>query len=143
METLQADIKVFLSHLEFFGYSDSEFFEDESGFKVVHEGFGKLFVRKFGRNIAHTTYWFISDNTSKDDVELLKIVNDLNAANYVSTYSVTDDNGLRIDAVYSGEYSKPSYGEFITDYHHDILRAVNSNSDLKNYQKQQQLALVN
>jgi len=91
----------------------------------------------------HSNYWLISESATNDDPDLLKIINRLNQSNYVSTYSIMEDGGLRIDAVFAGEYSKQSYGEFIDDFHQDIVRALRNDDELNDYREQKRLALVN
>ena len=142
MDIQEQAIKSLARHLEFFGYTN-EFFEEDPGFKADHEGYGKVFVRPMGRIVLHTNYWLISENASDEDAELLMIINRLNQSSYVSTYSVLKDGGLRIDAVFAGEYSKSSYGEFIDDFHQDIVRAIRNDEELRLYREQRRLASVN
>ncbi len=100
-------------------------------------------MRPIGHHVLHSNYWMVSDNATDDDAEFLKIVNHLNWTSYVSTFSVMQDGSLRIDAVFCGEYSRQTYGEFIDDYHQDIVRAIRSNEELRAYRDASHPEIVN
>jgi hypothetical protein len=142
MEKMDKIFSKMASHLEFFGY-EHEIDEEDSYIRAEHEGYGRVFIRRMGRIMLHSNYWHIGEHASSDDLELLMIINRLNQSNYVSTYSIMDDGGLRIDAVFTGEYSKVSYGEFIDDFHQDIVRAIRADEQLRQYRDKPKLASVN
>ena len=129
-------------HLEYFGYSIEDL-DDGNAYKATHEAYGNVFIRPMGHQFLHSNYWMISEKASSEDLQLLKIINRLNQSNYVSTYSVMDDGGLRIDAVYTGEYTKFSYGEFVDYFQKDIVRIMGDDDELRNYREQSKLELVN
>lgn len=135
-------LAIYAGHLEYFGYH-TESFDESPGFMAQTEGYGRIFVRPLGRGIVHSNYWNIAEHASDQDVELLSIINELNRSSYVSTYSVLEDGGLRIDAIYYGEYARLLYGEFMDSYHRDILNALRGSERLRQYREREKLALVN
>ncbi len=142
MEKSSTKLSILAKHLEYFGYS-SEFSDEGTEIRAEHESYGKIYIRETGETMLHSAFWFISDDASIDDIELLKIINSLNSTSRVATFSINHDNALRVDAVYAGKYSKRHYAEFIDDLRLDLTRALNSESGLKSYRTQRQLSLVN
>ena len=140
--TSELDVAVFASHMDYFGYT-SELHEDGNGFRAEHEFYGSVFVRAWGQGVLVSTYWFISDDASRNDVELLAIMNDINLSSLFSKFSVNEDDALQVDAYFSGEYSQITFGEFLDGFQQDNVRVLKDNTAFKNYKTQQKLSSVN
>lgn len=117
------------THIEFLGF---EVTEQENGSLMAKNDYGMIFIKVLNYGILHTSYWRIVKNI---DSELYKHLNESNSNASIATYRIIDDENpsLVIDSIYSGEYSKISYGRFLEAFKKDDNEHLSDNKELYQY----------
>lgn len=109
-----------LTHLEFFGYSFDKKDDDDDSIMGKHEQKGMLIMRKYLGGILFQKYYKINGNAKKSRLEYLNFINQLNSKANLATFSADlDDDLLRVDSYYLGNYDKQSFGVFLEAWHFD------------------------
>lgn len=108
-----------VNHLEFFGYSFDK--KDEDGSILgKHEQKGMIFVRKYLGGILFQKYYKTNKNAKKNRLEYLEYINQLNSkANLATFSSESNEDLIRVDSCYFGNYDKQLFGSFLDAWHFD------------------------
>jgi len=116
------------THLEFLGY---EIDEKEDHLLAVSNR-NLIWISELSYAILHKTYWTMKKEL---DDNFYKILNILNQNATISTYRVWGDehHTLVVEALYSGEYSKVSYGKFLDAFTVDNNEKIYNNDELSEY----------
>lgn len=119
-----------LAHLEFLGYQIEP--RDENTVLAKHSTHGNTHVKVYLDGILVQQLFRLTDQAKSKRQEFLESINKLNSTANVATFvSGGEDDVLRIDGLYLGDYSKQKFGHFIEKYNYDTNQYLLSHEDMR------------
>jgi hypothetical protein len=132
--------KPFINHLEFLGYeikkneNSNNNKDKEEYFKARHERYGSVFFKRYLGGLLFIQYYRINKYAQTERSEFLEFLNELNSKAYLVTYScLSDEDAVRMDAVYFGSYEKTVFGKFLNCWQFDTDDRIYQHEMFDNY----------
>lgn len=107
-------------HLEFLGY---ELDRQENSIYAMHPDKPNMFLRPVSLGVVVSTYYNVTDAAQENRSEYLEYINTLNRKSYLLMFFANEENHFNMLATYCGEYSKVSFGRFLSAWYsdHDMI----------------------
>ena len=121
---MNADLNHFITHLEFMGYEIEQL--DEKRYKAMHEKYFNMIVKDYVFGVIFISIFGKSDTANRET--LLEFANALNDEAILGRFIVDQDEDLRVEFVFSGDYSKKEFSRFIELIQSDF-KAMASHED--------------
>lgn len=119
-------------HMEFLGYQIEP--RDENTILAKHSVHGNTHVKVYLEGILVQQLFRLTDKAKSKRLEFLEAINKLNSTANVATFvSGSDDDVLRIDGLFLGEYSKQKFGLFLEKYNFDTNQYLLSHEDVRSF----------
>lgn len=125
------------NHLEFNGFeiNDPEELEEGKHIRILakHKNKSNLMITftDVGMMTFLSLYKINKEKVEEKLLEALTVINKMNAAALICSYSLTDENDrLLCSSWYPGEYSKKSFSDFLEIYEKDIQARINTSGIL-------------
>jgi len=103
------------NHLQFLGY---EVTSDDKATKAIHSEKWNLFIKTFKGGILFTT--FLNGNkfakNKRNRQAYLEFINSMNQRASVTRFYADDDSDFLMEALWSGDYNKVGFGEFMEQW---------------------------
>ncbi|WP_456432908.1 hypothetical protein [Nitratifractor sp.] len=122
-------IKV-IKHLEFMGYDAKA---DAKHIIAKHPKELNIFIKKYNGGMLVTAYFGSNDYGKKHQMDLIKVVNDLNRAAVAARFYIDKDGDLVIEGYYPGSYERKRFGIFMEAFNHALENINEHKSKLLKY----------
>lgn len=126
-----------IDHLEFNGFEigDPEEMEEGKYIRILakHKNKSNLIITftDVGMMTFLSLYKLNKEKVKEKRLEALTVINKMNAAGLVCSYSFTDETDrLLCSSWYPGEYSKKNFSDFLEAYENDIQARINTSGIL-------------
>ncbi len=122
----------FITHMEFLGYQIEP--RDENSLLAKHSIHGNTHVKAYLDDILVQQLFRLNEKVKGKRQEFLEAINRLNSTANVATFvSGSEDDILRIDGLYLGDYNKQKFGLFLEKYNYDTNQYILSHEDIRSF----------